>query len=184
MRRISLRVAMKVVYWNFTAAVFIGALGLAAVVQRIHRYDTLLLRVGRTHGVDPSLLSAVIWKESRFDASAVGTKEEVGLMQLTEGAATEWALAERKAKPSRTDLFDPALNVEVGAWYLARAIRRWTPRVDDPLPYALAEYNAGRTAAERWAVTAPTAAEFTERITYPTTRRYVQDILARYRGEP
>lgn len=177
-----MRVAMKVVYWNFTAVVFIAALGMAAVIQRIHRYDTVILQMGRKHGVDPSLISAVIWKESRFDPAAVGTKEEIGLMQITEAAAAEWALAERLPMPPRADLFDPRMNVDVGAWYLARAILRWTPKVDDPLPFALAEYNAGRGAAERWAVTAPAAREFAERIPYPSTRRYVRDILTRYHG--
>ena len=124
----------------------------------------------------------LIWKESRFDPAAVGTKDEIGLMQITEAAAAEWALAARHPMPSRTDLFDPAMNADVGAWYLARAVRRWSGRADDPRPFALAEYNAGRTAVERWAVTAPRAREFMDRIPYPTTRRYVHDILARYRG--
>ena len=51
----------------------------------------------------------------------------------------------------------------------------------DPLPPALAEYNAGRVNAERWASEGQTAREYWSGITYPTTRKYIQDILHRYR---
>ena len=48
-----------------------------------------------------------------------------------------------------TDLFDPKVNVEVGAWLLAHALHRYEGK-DDPLPFALAEYNAGRSRVVRW----------------------------------
>ncbi|MBP7276403.1 MAG: transglycosylase SLT domain-containing protein [Kiritimatiellae bacterium] len=181
MSRVSIRIALKVVYWNFVAAVLLVSFGGAMVLQRVHRYDTLLVAVGGKHGVPAQLLSAVIWKESRFDASQVGPKEEIGLMQVTEAAAADWARSQRRDPPSRIQLFEPELNVEVGAWYLARAIRYWEARMPDPLPPALAEYNAGRSNAERWASEGQSARAYCDAVTYPTTRRYIEDILHRYR---
>ena len=178
---VSMRIALKVLYWNVVAAVLLVSLGGALVLQRVHRYDTLLVAVGQRHGVDPRLLSALIWRESRFDAGQVGSREEIGLMQITEGAAAEWAASARRELPSRIQLFDPEMNTEVGTWYLARAIQYWSARTSDPLPYALAEYNAGRSNAERWAAGAPSSRKYWEGITYPSTRKYIRDILHRYR---
>jgi soluble lytic murein transglycosylase len=152
---------------------------------RIHRFDKEIAAKAQRYGLDPQLLSALIWRESRFDPACVGSKKEVGLMQVTETAAREWATANTRPRLARADLFQPATNIEVGAWYLARAVRRWSPLRADPLPFALAEYNAGRSNAMRWATNCgPNSADYLRCITYPTTQRYVRDILARYRGDP
>ena len=98
-------------------------------------------------------------------------------------AASEWAEAEGRPPPGREELFDPWTNLRIGAWYLSRALQYWSDR-DDPLPFALAEYNAGRSNAARWAGEGAGAVEFWRGITYPTTRRYIRDILVRYRGVP
>ena len=162
-------------------AVFLAAIGAAVVLRRVHRFDTLIAEAGQKNGVDARLISAVIWRESRFRPSIQGPKEEIGLMQITEDAAAEWALAAHRPMPSRAELFDPETNIDAGSWILARAIKRWAPRKNDPLPFALAEYNAGRTNAERWALTSGDARDFWENIPFPTTKRYIKDILGRYR---
>jgi soluble lytic murein transglycosylase len=181
MRAVSFKKALKVMYWNLVAAVLVMAIGAALVFQRIHRFDTLIIEAGKKYGIDARLVSAVIWRESRFRPGIIGPKDEIGLMQITEAAAAEWALDRGIPMPSRAELFEPAQNIDVGAWYLARAIRRWAPRTDDPLPFALAEYNAGRTNAEQWAAQTAQARAFWEGIPFPTTKRYVRDILRRYR---
>lgn len=151
-------------------------------LRRIHRYDRLIREAGRRHGVDTRLIAAVIWRESRFRADAVGRAGEVGLMQVTAAAGEEWARATGFPLFSPLDLFEPANNIQAGTWYLARALKRWSDR-DDPLPFALAEYNAGRSNALRWdRKGGPSAEGFVEAITYPTTRRYILDIIDRYRG--
>ena len=63
-----------------------------------------------------------------------------------------------------------------GAWYLGRALRSWSAR-DAPVVFALAEYNAGRSNALRWAKDADDAEAFLAAITYPSTRRYIQNVL-------
>jgi soluble lytic murein transglycosylase len=70
-------------------------------------------------------------------------------MQVGESAAYEWARAEKIASFVPTDLFDPKTNIEAGTWYLAQALARWKGQ-DDPIPFALAEYNAGRRNLHRW----------------------------------
>jgi soluble lytic murein transglycosylase len=131
--------------------------------------------------VDPRLVASLIWKESRFRPGLTGKAGEIGLMQVTEAAGREWAEAHDVHDFAKHDLFQPETNVRAGTWYLARAIEHWSDR-PDPLPFALAEYNAGRANATRWAVDAETARAFRDNITYPTTKRYVRDVLKRYRG--
>jgi soluble lytic murein transglycosylase len=73
------------------------------------------------------------------------------------------------------------VNLDIGCWYLRRAINRWTNSTANPLPFALAEYNAGRSNALRWA-SGPKPfdpRQFVEKITYPTTRKYVRVVEER-----
>src|SRR5260221_2392336 len=116
---------------------------------RFSDYDPLITDTARKHGIDPMLLKAVIWRESAFHAEMVGTRGERGLMQVGEGAARDWAAAEKIETFVPTDLFDAKTNLDVGAWYLKQALVRWKAK-NDPVPFALAEYNAGRTRVERW----------------------------------
>ena len=91
---------------------------------RFSRYDELIVKAARRNGVDPCLIKAVIWKESRFDKRARGLKGEVGLMQIMPDlAAADWARVKGFRTPSRGALFDPELNIEIGSWYLSRALR-------------------------------------------------------------
>ena len=182
MQGVPLKTALKIIYWNVVIAVTIVCLAGVAYVRRIHQYDQIIIQTGRECGVDPRLVSSLIWKESRFRPDCIGTHQEVGLMQVTEAAGQEWAKSRRIRSFSRESLFDPTTNIQAGTWYLARAIQRWDDH-PDPLPFALAEYNAGRSNAQRWAaISGPNSKNFWESITYPTTKKYVKDILKRYRG--
>lgn len=176
-----LRLTWRAVAWDAGIAAAMIAIGLGALYWRFHRFDGAIRDASAAYGVDPALIRAIIWRESRFDPGALGKAGEVGLMQVTPVAAGEWAAAEKRPKPSRHDLLDPKTNTRAGAWYIGRAIRRWSAR-PDPLPFALAEYNAGLSNADRWAMNAVDSVEFWNRIGFPTTKRYVEDILKRYRG--
>ena len=149
---------------------------------RIHAYDSTITKASQLYGVDSQLIRAVIWKESRFNSKRVGKLGEIGLMQVTRNAAYEWALANNVKDFKQNDLFRPEVNIQAGTWYLGRAIQYWSAKAN-PLPYALAEYNAGRSNTLRWSASDNgDANKFWNGITYPTTRRYVQDILIYYRG--
>ena len=151
---------------------------------RFHQHDALIRAVAAEHQLDPMLVKAVVWRESRFDAQKFGTAGERGLMQVSEKAAGEWA-RETKVENFRVEeLFDPKTNLEAGTWYLRRAIEHWQNQAN-PMPFALAEYNAGASRALRWAGgddTKPVAAKkFLENIDFPGTRKYVDSIIARYK---
>ncbi len=149
--------------------------------SRFSRYDEMILQAGRRNGVDPRLIKAVIWKESRFDKRARGLKGEIGLMQIMpDFAAVDWAKAKGFSKPLRGALFDPELNIEIGSWYLGCAMRRWR-NYKDQIPLALCEYNAGLRRAQEWKPATPDGSMI-DRIAIPSTRIYVKDILAKYRS--
>lgn len=149
----------------------------------IHAYDSIIAAAGREYAVDPKLIRAVIWRESHFNRRHLGNNREIGLMQVTENAACDWATAGHEPIPRSPDLFKPEINIRVGTWYLHRAIQFWSAKPKaNPLPYALAEYNAGRSNALRWAARDQNDPNvFWNEITYKSTRHYVRDILCSYR---
>ena len=159
-----------------------GAAGVAFYFY-IHSLDNIIAKTGREYEVDTKLIRAVIWRESHFNRRHTGTRNEIGLMQVTPNAAHDWATAMHEPIPLRQDLFKPEINIRAGTWYLHRAIQYWSAKSKaNPLPYALAEYNAGRSNALRWATHDQNDPNvFWNGITYPSTRRYVRDILCNYR---
>jgi len=58
---------------------------------RFQQYDRLIRAVAVEHHLDPMLVKAVVWRESRFDPRKYGSHGERGLMQVSEKAANEWA---------------------------------------------------------------------------------------------
>ena len=144
------------------------------------RYEREIRQAAADHGLDPDLVRAVIFQESRFNAFARGSKGEVGLMQLLpEGAVAEWARVHDAAVPDEIELCNPELNLEIGCWYLARAMRRWQG-YREQTELALCQYNAGEQRARRWCPEDP-AGTIAGRITIPSTEKYVARIMARYR---
>lgn len=150
---------------------------------RFHQYDRLIRTVALEHHLDPMLVKAVVWRESRFDPKKYGTHGERGLMQVSERAANEWARENKVAGFSPDQLFEPKINLEAGAWYLSRAMQHWTHQ-SDPIPFALAEYNAGASRAQRWSggngVADISERQFLQKVDFPATRRYVESIIDRY----
>jgi soluble lytic murein transglycosylase-like protein len=115
-------------------------------------YRDLIERASVTHGVDARLVRAVIQVESAYQARARSPKGAMGLMQLMPETARRYAVE---------NPFDPAANVEAGTRYLKSLLDRL------PLNLALAAYNAGEAAVQRFGGVPP----------YPETRAYVGRIL-------
>lgn len=146
---------------------------------REHSYDKQIRAVAAQDGVSPYLVKAVVWRESKFSRFCLGGSGDVGLMQVTQGAVKEWAAARKKPVPSKTDLFGAGVNLDIGTWYLARALDRWKD-CDDPVPFALAEYNAGRSNAVKWqskCSSPKSSQEFIRNIGIASTRAYVRDVM-------
>jgi soluble lytic murein transglycosylase len=147
---------------------------------RFHQYDPIITSIATEHRLDPMLVKAVVWRESRFDRNKYGTAGERGLMQVSAKAANEWARENKIENFNHDDLFAAKTNLEAGSWYLRRALDHWQAE-SDPLPFALAEYNAGASRAQRWVgEDGITTNQFLNNIDFPTTRSYVQSILKRY----
>ena len=148
--------------------------------KREDRYDELIRRAAARYGVEPGLVKAVIWKESRFKKNVRGRAGEIGLMQIREPAAREWAAAEKLFFFDHEDLFDPEKNIQAGTWYLKQMLVRYR-RNDRPEVYALAAYNAGAGNVAKWSrgASATNSAKFLGSMGFPSTRQYVKSILQR-----
>jgi len=151
---------------------------------RYKKYDDLIRQASERYGVAPELIKAIIWRESQFRPNKVGAQGERGLMQITENAATDWARAEKIQTFVSSDLFDPKVNIEAGTWYLNRALTHWSTK-DNPVPFALAEYNAGRSRVRRWVQDSGMgdtagAGDLQAVMDFPTTKSYIASIIARY----
>jgi soluble lytic murein transglycosylase len=182
---------------------FVVIAGLGAHYYWTHRYDGRIVAVSRKYKLDPSLVKAVVYEESFFDAKARSTQNALGLMQVTPIAAQEWldstragnlkaALAaissptNKQHEPKLEDaLHDPTINLHVGCWYLQNLLNRYHDNPDS-LAVALAAYNAGPANVEKWAsedeLKHLSKEEFLTRIEFPVTRNYVQKIIERYEG--
>jgi soluble lytic murein transglycosylase len=146
---------------------------------RYSEHDPLIASAAKKCGVDPLLVKAVVWRESRFTTTKIGMSGERGLMQVGEAAAREWAAAHKIEVFVYADLFDAKTNLEAGTWYLSRALEYWKDR-DDPIPFALAEYNAGRSRVERWAAGGADAQKMMRAAAGSSARQYVDDVIRRY----
>ncbi|MEN9574184.1 MAG: Soluble lytic murein transglycosylase [Verrucomicrobiota bacterium] len=147
---------------------------------REHSQDAVIRTAAARYGVDGALVKAVVWRESGFAPAARGKAGEIGLMQIREPAAQEWAEAEHLAGFHHEHILDPGSNTLAGAWYLAKLLRRY-PHTDDPVPYALADYNAGRGHVLRWnqGAAATNSQQFLAQMTFPGTRRYIETVVQR-----
>jgi soluble lytic murein transglycosylase len=169
---------------RFRWLVFLLALGAVAYwgwdTWRERRYDAIIVAAAQRYAVDPALVKAVIWRESRFNANARGRAGELGLMQIRDTAAMEWAKAEHLPSFEHAACLDPETNTLAGTWYLKKLLGRYQ-NTDNPAAYALADYNAGRGNVLKWlgGAGATQSGAFVDQIGFPTTRDYVRAVLRR-----
>ncbi len=173
------RVLLAGVCFAAIVAIWCIALGYRDYQARQHAYDVLILNAGARHGVDPALIKAVIWRESRFRPLVRGKAGEIGLMQvMPDKAATDWANYYRYPVPNRGALSSPEMNIEVGSWYLSNALRRWKP-YKDRIRLALCEYNAGYSRANAWKPLDKNG-DVMPRIAISSTYSYVNAVMDKY----
>jgi soluble lytic murein transglycosylase len=124
--------------------------------------------------LDPALVAAVIYKESRFRDDARSDAGAIGLMQLlpdtAQGIATHTG---GTAFDPQTDLLNPDLNVRYGCWYLRHLMDKYG-RYANAEQLALAAYNAGQANVDRWITRTPAGGNVP--IPFPETRDYVDSI--------
>jgi soluble lytic murein transglycosylase-like protein len=119
-------------------------------------YQRLIEKVARRHDLDPFLFTALVEVESARQAGAVSPKGARGLGQLMPATARRFGVQ---------DVHNPEENLEGAAKYLSSLIKRY----EGDIPLALAAYNAGEKAVERYGGVP----------NYRETKRYVANVLDR-----
>lgn len=149
----------------------------AEVAERIRYprgYRDLVSTAARKRQIEPWFLFALIRQESLFNPRATSVSDARGLMQLLPSTAHRMAKADGGADPRRLDLYDPRLNVELGAAYLRNLLVMFQ---GDEIRTAAA-YNAGEHAVEKWLQLSPGSDDqWVENITYRETREYVKRVI-------
>lgn len=134
---------------------------LAKQHDRRSRYDAIIERYADEYDVDPVLVRAVIQVESNFNPRCVSNKGARGLMQLMPGTAKRFGV---------TEVHNPEQNLRGGIRYLSVLLKLF----NDDLSRALAAYNAGEGAVQRYGGIPP----------YEETSTYVKRALTVYYGRP
>lgn len=132
-----------------------------AISVKDPRLNELIRKYAQIHGVDVSLIQAVMRAESGGNASAVSPKGAMGLMQLMPDTAAGMGV---------TDPFDVEQNIAGGVKYLKLCLNRF----NNDVSLALAAYNAGPENVSKYQGCPP----------FAETRNYVSTIMQRLTGQP
>jgi peptidoglycan lytic transglycosylase len=127
-------------------------------------YDGIVRGHARNYRLDPALLAAVIYQESKFHAHARSSSGAIGLMQLLPATAKGIAIHTGGSRFRVSDLDDPEINVRYGSWYLRHLLDKY-----GDVPTALAAYNAGQENVDKWRANG-------QGIAFSETRHYVQRV--------
>jgi soluble lytic murein transglycosylase len=138
------------------------------------RHEDIIRQQARDKDLDPALIAAVIYEESRFrdQTSPAGAK---GLMQILPGTATFIARKTGGTRFELRDLATPQINIAYGSWYLQYLLQHYDGE-EEP---AIAAYNAGLSHVDGWVARAGDAGDFDPEsdIRFPETRDYVRGVL-------
>jgi soluble lytic murein transglycosylase len=129
-------------------------------------YDHLVRAYADERDLDPALVAAMIYAESRFDPNVQSTAGAIGLMQILPDTGRFIARSTGGDGFVVADLRDPDLNVRYGTWLLAYLLERY----DGDVPTALAAYHAGPGNVDAWR-------EDGGGVPFPETRDYVDEVL-------
>ena len=141
--------------------------GEPAWFQRVRyplEYEQIVRGHARNYQLDPALLAAVIYQESKFRANAKSEAGAIGLMQLQPETAKGIAIRTGGSRFQTSDLYNPEINVRYGSWYLRHLLDKY----DDEKTAAVA-YTSGQRIADDWRAAG-------EGIQFSETRAYVDRV--------
>jgi soluble lytic murein transglycosylase len=136
------------------------------------RYSEFIRVHADERGLDPALVAAVVFQESKFDTRAKSGSGAIGLMQLTPATAHGIAVRTHGSAFHTSDLYNAEINIRYGAWYLKNLFDKYGSE-----RLVLAAYNAGQGNVDTWRAKG-------EPIQFAETRAYVkrvEDLKAIYR---
>ena len=128
------------------------------------KYEHIVRSHARNYRLEPELVAAVIYQESKFKPRARSSSGAVGLMQLRPETAHGIAVRTGGHAFRTDDLLDPEINVRYGSWYLRHLLDKY-----DDETLALAAYNAGQGNVDSWQKSG-------QGIAFDETRKYVQRV--------
>ncbi|MCL4499164.1 MAG: lytic transglycosylase domain-containing protein [Chloroflexi bacterium] len=140
-------------------------------------YAGIIKEVSAKYNLDPFLVSAVIYEESKFDPAVRSKVGAVGLMQVMPQTG-KWVAGRQGRTIDEQDLLKPAVNIDIGSWYL-----RYLKNKYEQEDLALAAYNGGLDNVDKWMSSQAPAATI-DRIPYKETREFVSRVKssrAKYR---
>lgn len=137
------------------------------------RYKREIAASSSKYDLDPYLVSAIIYEESKFDPTCESSAGAVGLMQIMPYTGKFAANSLRIKDYSAESLVDAKTNINIGCWYLSHLADEYKS-----LPLALAAYNGGRSNTDRWLKEKDGLSEkqFIDSIPFPETRDFVRDV--------
>ena len=141
--------------------------GEPAWFQRVRyplKYEQIVRGHARNYQLDPALLAAVIYQESKFRPDAKSDSGAIGLMQLQPDTAKGIAIRTGGSRFQTSDLYVPEINVRYGSWYLRHLLDKYEDEET-----ALAAYNAGQRNVDDWRAQG-------EGIQFSETRAYVDRV--------
>jgi peptidoglycan lytic transglycosylase len=175
-RRRRLALLAGAVALGAVCAALISGLGQEAVREFTLplRHDDIIRQQAADKDLDPALIAAVIYEESRFrdQTSHAGAR---GLMQITPETADAIAKHSGGTRFEQSDLAEPQINISYGSYYLRLLIDHYSGNET----LAIAAYNAGIGNVDRWAAEAGGAGAFksADHIPFPETRAYVENVM-------
>jgi soluble lytic murein transglycosylase-like protein len=143
-----------------------GSLSISWLPPAVDRFKSALAEAARHHGLSPELLAIVVLIESRGDPSAHSPGGAIGLMQVMPTTAAEIAAKRHLDDYSEARLWEPAYNLDFGAWYLAEQLDAFRSLGDRSIALAAVAYNGGPRLARAYLESENDAALYEE------TRQY------------
>lgn len=152
------------------------------------KYEQDIMISAQHFQIDPLLIAAIIRTESNYKPHLISNKQAVGLMQIMPTTA-QW-IVERGRYEAETiqHLAEPAVNIELGSWYVKWLIDRFTDGEagselnKDVISIVAASYNAGHNKVGEWLKESVWDGRYETRgdIPYGETRHYIKRVLYYY----
>jgi soluble lytic murein transglycosylase len=162
---------------HWVAPLFASGSGPSWYTQTVYPLEYAgAIRAGAArYDLDPALVAAVVYAESKFDEHARSSAGAVGLMQILPETADQIAAESGGVTFTTQDLETPRVNVRYGSYYLRQALDAF----DGDKVAAIASYNAGMGAVGEWVAAAHADGHDLriKDIPYPETRAYVEKVL-------